>query len=183
MNVMLITDSYPPEIRSASQLMKELAEELVERGHVVTVLTTWPQYNIAKNQNLDFIKPSSVESGVKVRRIKTLRHHNVSYIFRGISQILMPFYFKREIKKHSIPIPDVVVIYSPPLTLSKVGIFLKKNYGVKLILNVQDLFPQNAIDLGVLKNEILVKYFEKMEKKAYFYSDSIAVHSEGNGRF
>ena len=62
MNVMLITDSYPPEIRSASQLMKELAEELVERGHVVTVLTTWPQYNIAKNQNLDFIKPSSVES-------------------------------------------------------------------------------------------------------------------------
>ena len=183
MNVMLITDSYPPEIRSAAQLMKELAEELVERGHVVTVLTTWPQYNIAKNQNLDLIKPFSVENGVKVRRIKTLRHHNVNYIFRGISQILMPFYFKKEIRKHSIPIPDVVVIYSPPLTLSKVGIFLKKKYGAKLILNVQDLFPQNAIDLGVLKNELLVKYFEKMENKAYFFSDSIAVHSEGNRRY
>ena len=183
MNVMLITDSYPPEIRSAAQLMKELAEELVERGHVVTVLTTWPQYNIAKNQNLDLIKPFSVENGVKVRRIKTLRHHNVNYIFRGISQILMPFYFKKEIRKHSIPIPDVVVIYSPPLTLSKVGIFLKKKYGAKLILNVQDLFPQNAIDLGDLKNELLVKYFEKMENKAYFFSDSIAVHSEGNRRY
>ncbi len=183
MNVMLITDSYPPEIRSAAQLMKELAEELVERGHVVTVLTTWPQYNIAKNQNLDLIKPFSVENGVKVRRIKTLRHHNVNYIFRGISQILMPFYFKKEIRKHSIPIPDVVVIYSPPLTLSKVGIFLKKKYGAKLILNVQDLFPQNAIDLGVLKNELLVKYFEKMENNAYFFSDSIAVHSEGNRRY
>tara|TARA_B100000686_G_scaffold74155_3_gene80178 strand:- start:56073 stop:57266 length:1194 start_codon:yes stop_codon:yes gene_type:complete len=180
---MLITDSYPPEIRSAAQLMKELAEELVERGHVVTVLTTWPQYNIAKNQNLDLIKPFSVENGVKVRRIKTLRHHNVNYIFRGISQILMPFYFKKEIRKHSIPIPDVVVIYSPPLTLSKVGIFLKKKYGAKLILNVQDLFPQNAIDLGVLKNELLVKYFEKMENNAYFFSDSIAVHSEGNRRY
>ena len=126
MKVMLITDSYPPEIRSAAQLMKELAEELVERNHAVTVLTTWPQYNIAVNQSLDLIKPSTVENGVKVQRIKTLRHHNVSYIFRGISQILMPFYFKREIRKHPISIPDVVLIYSPPLTLSKVGIFLKK---------------------------------------------------------
>ena len=178
MELMLITDSYPPEVRSAAQLMKELAEELVFRGHKVTVLTTWPLYNIAENEKLDHVEPTSIENGVNVQRIKTLRHHNVNYIFRGIAQILMPYYFKKEIRKYSIPIPDVVVIYSPPLTLSKVGVFLKKKYGVKMILNVQDIFPQNAIDLGVLNNKVLVKFFENMEKKAYRYSDSIAVHSE-----
>ena len=183
MKVMLITDSYPPEIRSAAQLMKELAEELVDRGHMVSVLTTWPLYNIAEKQELDSIQATAIENGVNVQRIKTLRHHNVNYVFRGIAQILMPFYFKREMKKYFIPIPDVVVIYSPPLTLSKVGIFLKKKYGVKMILNVQDLFPQNAIDLGVLNNKVIIKYFEKMEKEAYCNSDLIAVHSEGNGKF
>ena len=94
---MLITDSYPPEIRSAAQLMKELAEELVDRGHMVSVLTTWPLYNIAEKQELDSIQATAIENGVNVQRIKTLRHHNVNYIFRGIAQILMPFYFKREI--------------------------------------------------------------------------------------
>ena len=46
MKLLLVTDSYPPEIRSASHLMLELAEELRDRGHQVTVITTWPEYNL-----------------------------------------------------------------------------------------------------------------------------------------
>ena len=43
MKILLVTDSYPPEIRSASHLMLELAEELRSRGHQITVMTTWPE--------------------------------------------------------------------------------------------------------------------------------------------
>ena len=46
MKILLVTDSYPPEIRSASHLMLELAQELQQRGHQVTVITTWPEYNL-----------------------------------------------------------------------------------------------------------------------------------------
>ncbi len=59
------------EIRSAAQLMKELAEELVDRGHMVSVLTTWPLYNIAEKQELDSIQATAIENGVNVQRIKT----------------------------------------------------------------------------------------------------------------
>jgi hypothetical protein len=54
---------------------------------------------------------------------------------------------------------DAVIVYSPPLPLSMVGIWVKKKWGAKFILNVQDLFPQNAIDLGVLKNKLAIKFF------------------------
>ena len=48
--ILLVTDSYPPEIRSASHLMLELAQELNHRGHRVTVITTWPEYNLDQEQ-------------------------------------------------------------------------------------------------------------------------------------
>ena len=47
MRILLITDSYPPEIRSASHLMQELAEGLKERGHKIIVCTSYPQYNLS----------------------------------------------------------------------------------------------------------------------------------------
>ena len=46
MKILLVTDSYPPEIRSASHLMLELADELSERDHEVIVVTSWPGYNL-----------------------------------------------------------------------------------------------------------------------------------------
>ena len=46
MRILLVTDAYPPEIRSASHLMLELAEELRDRGHQVVVVTSWPGYNL-----------------------------------------------------------------------------------------------------------------------------------------
>ena len=63
------------------------------------------------------------------------------------------------------------------------GHFAKKAFGAKYILNVQDIFPQNAIDLGALRNPLLVRFFENMEKKAYDYADVVTVHSSNNGSF
>lgn len=48
---------------------------------------------------------------------------------------------------------------------------VKKKYGAKLVLNIQDIFPQNAIGLGVIKNPLLIKFFERMEIKAYRSAD------------
>jgi len=45
------------------------------------------------------------------------------------------------------------------------------------------LFPQNAIDLGILKNSLIIKFFERLEKYIYKKADIITVHSEGNKKF
>lgn len=178
MNILLVTDSYPPEIRSASHLMLELAQELSHRGHQVTVITTWPEYNLDQNVALRAFDESELEGDIRVIRVKTLPHHNVNYILRGLAQLIMPWQFLRKLKTYRIK-PDAVVVYSPPLPLALVGSALRKR-GVRYLLNVQDLFPQNAIDLGILRSPLQIRLFKALEKHAYRTADVVTVHSEGN---
>lgn len=178
MNILLVTDSYPPEIRSASHLMLELAEELKHKGHSVTVITTWPEYNLDREVAHKTFNEYEVENGITVIRVKTLPHHNVNYIVRGLSQLLMPAQFLLKLHKYKIK-SDATIVYSPPLPLALVGSWLRRK-GVRYILNVQDLFPQNAIDLGILKSKKQIKFFQFLERFAYQTADVVTVHSEGN---
>ena len=178
MHILLVTDSYPPEIRSASHLMLELAQELQRRGHAVTVITTWPEYNLDQSTGQRSFNEMENEDGIAVLRIKTLPHHNVNYIVRGLSQLLMPLQFLRKIRQYKIK-PKAAIIYSPPLPLALVGTWLRRS-GVRTLLNIQDLFPQNAIDLNILRSNLQIKFFKALERYAYFTSDIVTVHSEGN---
>ena len=102
---------------------------------------------------------------------------------RGLSELSLPYIFWSKMKPYLKEEIDAAVVYSPPLPLWKVGQFLKKAYGAKFVLNLQDIFPQNAVDLGALRNPLLIRFFERMEKKAYDTADVVTVHSQGNGAF
>ena len=178
MKILLVTDSYPPEIRSASHLMLELAEELQSRGHEITVITSWPEYNLDHSQEPRVFSEFEHEEGIAVIRVKTLPHHNVNYLVRGLAQLLMPLQFLLKLSKYKVK-PDAVVVYSPPLPLALVGSWLQKK-GVTNLLNVQDLFPQNAIDLGILRSSLQIRFFRALERYAYQTANIVTVHSEGN---
>ena len=178
MRILLVTDSYPPEIRSASHLMLELAQELTHRGHDVTVITTWPEYNLDQDATQRAFNELELEQGITVLRVKTLPHHNVNYIVRGLSQLLMPLQFLKKLRQYKIKC-DAAVIYSPPLPLALVGTWLRRS-GVRTLLNIQDLFPQNAIDLKILRSPLQIKFFQALERFAYRTADVVTVHSEGN---
>ena len=158
--------------------MLELAQELFLKGHKVTVITTWPEYNLDQNVSLRKFEASEIEDGIHVIRVKTLPHHNVNYILRGLAQLIMPLQFLRKLNQYKIK-PEAVVVYSPPLPLALVGSSLRRR-GARYLLNVQDLFPQNAIDLGILRSRIQIKVFKTLEKFAYKTADIVTVHSEGN---
>lgn len=182
MHILLVTDSYPPEIRSASHLMLELAEEMIDRGHTVTVVTSWPQYNLATGQSSEDYQRFMTEGAVDVIRVKTLPHHNVNFVVRGLAQLLMPRQFLKKVKAFVRKPIDAVIVYSPPLPLAQVGAAVKKRFGAKYLLNVQDLFPQNAIDLGIMTNPLLTAFFKRMERQAYRNADFVTAHSDGNRR-
>ncbi|MGB9763362.1 MAG: glycosyltransferase family 4 protein [Minisyncoccia bacterium] len=182
-NVLIITDSYPPEIRSAAQLMEDLAQFLQQKGHRVWVATSYPRYNLDK-ETINKIWPEiSEEQGIKILRIKTLPHHKVNFIVRGIAQLFMPYIFLYKIKNHIKDKIDTVIVHSPPLPLSITAYQVKKIYGAKYILNLHDFFPQNAIDLGILKNKLLIKFFERMAKNAYQRADLIVVPSHEHKKY
>ena len=166
--------------------MLELAEELHNRNHQVTVITTWPEYNLdqdsAQRMRLFGLRLSvtekEIENGITVLRVKTLPHHNVKYLLRGLSQLFMPVQFLWILRKYRIR-PDVVVVYSPPLPLALVGSWFRHKK-IRFVLNVQDLFPQNAIDLGVLTHSIQILFFRVLEDFAYNTADIVTVHSKKN---
>lgn len=175
LKVLIVTDSYPPEIRSASKLVYDLRNYLIGIGFDTDVITTEAKYNIDKN--FDFIDDLAVSAPV---RVKVLEHHNVPYVIRGIAQIMMPLNFIMAFKKHLNRNYDIVIIYSPPLTLGLFGAYLKRNFADTTVLNVQDLFPQNAIDLGILKNILAIKFFRYIEKLCYRFNDIVTFHSKNN---
>lgn len=179
MNILLISDAYPPEVRSASRLMYEFARSMADRGNSVTVITAYPEYNIPEGGRTKF-NTVEIEDGIKIIRISTLKFHLVGMIQRGIGILMLPYFFIKAGIKYVDSHVDIVLVYSPPLPLAFAGSILARKFKAKCVLNIQDIFPQNAIDLGIMKNVLLIRFFELIEKYAYRFSDFVTVHSEGN---
>jgi len=183
-NVLIITDAYPPEIRSAAVLMSELATGLRDLGHNITVLTCYPQYNLTPQARDRFADREAnfdlTEDSVRVIRVPAKDIHNCGPIRRGISFVKLPWIMTRAAKV--IKNIDAIIHYSPPLTLGVAAVWLKKRFNCPYIMNVQDLFPQNAIDLGVLRNKPAIALFRYVESYCYRHADWITCHSPGNAQ-
>ncbi|HSC76938.1 MAG TPA: glycosyltransferase family 4 protein [Candidatus Acidoferrales bacterium] len=173
MRILLLTDAFPPEVRSSSHLMYELAEDLAGRGHEVTVVSCEPRYNLAFNA-----EPAMKPEAFDVIRVRTAAIHNVSHWRRGLGQLYLPLAFYRAARR--LPRQDAVLVYSPPLTLGLAAHWLARRWQAAFVLNVQDLFPQNAIDLGALRNPLLIAFFRRLEQYVYRHADAVSVHSAGN---
>lgn len=179
MKILLLTDAFPPEVRSSSHLMFELAEDLSARGHRVTVVTSMPRYNLAAPVSApQGWMARERMNGLEVVRVRTLAIHNVSHWRRGLGQLLLPVAFTRAARR--LDPPEVILTYSPPLTLGLASHWLARRWRIPFVFNVQDLFPQNAIDLGALRNPLLIAFFRRMERFIYCRAAAITLHSPGN---
>ena len=183
MNILLLTNFYPPEVRSISTMMRELAEGLAVQGHQVTVLTSWPKENISPEaQSKNFAKDVR-EGAVRVIRVKVPSSYSRHYWLRGLLQLSLPYFFWHAVRHLKYATIDGVIVYIPHLPLAMVGARVKQVYGARYLLNVQDIFPQNAIDLGIMKNKVLIWFFEWMELRAYRAADVMTTHTEGGRQF
>ncbi|MDO8463077.1 MAG: glycosyltransferase family 4 protein [bacterium] len=183
MHILLITIAYPPEIRSISIMLRELAEGLIARGHRVTVLTAMPRANLAGAAAHAVLPEDTIERGVRVLRVQTLPTSRAPYVVRGIAQLDLPRQFLRVARRHVRSRVDAVATYISPLPLARVGAIIARAHGARHLLNIQDIFPQNAIDLGIIRNRALIAYFERMERAAYANADMLTTHTPGSRRF
>ena len=183
MRILILTHSFPPEVRSTSNMMHELAEDLVEYGHTVTVVTPIPRYNVAEIDPKYRGKLWRVEQvgGIRVIRVRSFWIHFVGPVRRGLGQLGLAAIFA--LAGIFAGRQDVIFAYSPPLTLGLSCYVLARLNRVPYVFNVQDLFPQNAIDLGLLRNRHLILAFRILEKFIYRTAGVITVHSDGNQQY
>ena len=118
--------------------------------------------------------------------VKTLNVTKSSIIEKGIGQVLLEYQFKYAIRKYYKNIHFDLILYStPPITFTKVIHYLKsRNACAVTYLLLKDIFPQNAVDLGMMKKSgvrgILYKFFRSKEKNLYRVSDFIGCMSPAN---
>ncbi len=175
MHLLILAESFPPETKSASTLFFELAESLVKKGYQVSVVTRLPKYNVADGSLTGNL------SGIKVHRCRTLSLPRNIPLIRGLEHFLLAVIFF--LAGLRIGKTDAVLVYSPPLPLGIAGYWLGRIRRCPVVVNIQDLYPKTVIDLGLLKNKLLIKISKMMESFIYRQADLLTVHSDGNKKY
>jgi colanic acid biosynthesis glycosyl transferase WcaI len=165
--ILFITPYFPPEIGAPQTRIYEEAVRLRSKGHMVSVLTTFPNYPtgiVPKEwKRLLFWKGS--EQGVGVYRFWTYATQNSGFIRRIASQL--SFALLACLAALMLPPADVIIVESPPLfngiTANIVGWMKRAPY----VFHVSDLWPEAAIQIGVLKNPILIWLSRRLEVLSY----------------
>lgn len=153
----------------------DLLNEFIDNGHKVFIVSPTERRNKEKTNIIE--KNSS-----KILRVKTGNIQKTNIIEKGITTVLIESVFKHAIKKYYKGIKfDLVLYATPPITLCNVIKYIKKRDNAKTYLMLKDIFPQNAVDLGMFsKKSIFYKYFRNKEINLYKMSDRIGCMSPKN---
>jgi len=170
MKFLYIAITYP-NVTKNKNMYTYLMQELVNLGHEVSVIA--PTFDSRTEVN--------IEGEIPVLRVKTGPLFNTQLIAKGINTLLLNSRYKRAFfqywKEKKI---DWILTSTPPITLSPFIQDLKNRYQAKLYLILRDIFPQNAKDIGLIKDPFLFAYFRHKERHLYKISDLIGCMSPGN---
>lgn len=177
MRVLFLTIGRIDDISSRG-IYTDLIREFKDRGDSLTIVCP------AERR---FRRPSEllVDEGVQVLRVRTGNITQTNLVEKGLSTLLLESQFRAAIENYLSDIKFDLVIYStPPITFERVIRYVKRRDGCKSYLLLKDIFPQNAVDLGMLKSsDLLYRYFRAKEKRLYALSDWIGCMSEANVRY
>ena len=159
-------------------LYTDLLRELVKNGNNVFAVCPLERRNKGKT-NINKINDSAILT------VKTYNIQKTNILEKGIGTLAIKGQFIRAIKKYFKGIKFDLILYpTPPITLYGVVKYFKQRDNAKTYLMLKDIFPQNAVDLGMMKTTglkgLIYKYFRKQEKKLYVVSDRIGCMSPAN---
>lgn len=177
MNILYISTVFP-KTGESSTIYTDLAEELESRGHQVTVLVAEERKKASKTSICS-------ERGCRVLRVKTGNLYDVNIIEKGISIITLEQFLKNAMTKYLTGEEfDLILYEAPPVTLSGVVEKAKRMFHAPTFLMMKDIFPQNAVDIGMIKKNSLIYFFFKLkEKQLYAVANQIGCMSEGNLKY
>lgn len=154
----------------------DLLREFIKNGHEV--------YCISPAEKRTGIKTHFEENG-HLLKLKIGNTQKTNIVEKGISTLMLESQYISAIKKFFSDIKFDLVLYStPPITLVGAVKYIKNRDGAITYLMLKDIFPQNAVDLGMMSSTglrgLLYKYFRRKEKKLYEISDHIGCMSQAN---
>lgn len=179
MRILIYSYNYAPEPIGIAPLITELAEGLVKRGHEVRVVTGMPNYperQIYEGYRGKLYLTEKI-NGVAIQRSYVWIRPQPSLIDRLLLEVSFVLTsFLHALKGNR---PDVILLTAPPLPVSVPAALLGWIHRTPVVLNLQDILPDAAVHVGLLKNPKLIRIFEVLEKFAYRNATKISVIAEG----
>ena len=179
MRLLVISPHFEPDTAPTGIIVTSLVEQWLEQGHQIEVITSLPWYekHEVENQWKGRLFRKEEKESLTVTRLHPFPQDKNKLLRRLVG--FLAFSFLALIASVSKKGPfDAVIVISPPLTLGTVGKAAAVRHRCKLLLNLQDIFPDIAITLGKIKSRSSIKVLEKYEKLTYSGTDSITVLSK-----
>lgn len=172
MRLLLIVDSYPPEMRNAAgRMMKELGHSLAELGHEVLIATPSPsisdRFEVAHDGKLS------------VLRARSQRAKGQGHFVRGVAELGFPWALYHSLKKIDWmrgPI-DGIIWYSPSIFFGPLVAWLKWRYRAKAYLILRDIFPDWAIETGSIQSGLVARVLRLIAELQYWVADTIGIQA------
>jgi colanic acid biosynthesis glycosyl transferase WcaI len=179
MNLLVLCPHYAPDVAPTGEVMTQIVEQLAARGHRIHVVTSLPWY-----------QHHALEPGWEGRAV---RHEDTDW---GRITRVHPFPTdKRNIPARAAAFagftaltglaglvsrsrPDAVLAMSPPLTLGAAGWAIAKAHRVPFVFNIQDVFPDVAVELGAITDRRVIAVARWLERETYLRADAVTVLSD-----
>lgn len=177
MRIALIADTFPPLRNSGAVQLRDLSREFVRQGHELTVLLP----------SSDINEPWLIENseGVNVVRLKAPQTKDIGYVRRTLGELLMPFFMLYRLTKSPLANDrwDGIVWYSPSIFHGPLVSRLKGKSRCKSYLVIRDIFPEWAVDMGLMGRGLPYRFFDAVARYQYSVADVIGIQTPGNTNY
>jgi glycosyltransferase involved in cell wall biosynthesis len=174
LRIAIISTDYPPLRTSAAVMLRDLARQFAALGHRPVVIVP----------SLTSGQPWTVEQleGVEVLRVAAPPTRASTHLRRAIAEMWLPFAMLRNVRKSPFGSTkwDLLVWYSPPIFFGPLIWALRRTSGARTYLILRDIFPEWALDLGLVRkgpSYLILKMFAAFQ---YAISDTIGIQTESN---
>jgi len=177
MNILFLTLAEIVSIEDRG-IYQDLLRKFRDEGHSVYVVTPVER---RKKISTNFKE----KDGISILQVKTFNIQKTNIVEKGIGTLAIEFQFLHAVKKYLNKVKFDLILYStPPITFAKVIEFIKNRDNAQSYLLLKDIFPQNAVDMEMIKEGGFIhRQFLKKEKRLYQISDTIGCMSEANVAF
>jgi len=178
MRILLVHQYFYPLHHAQGGRWNAMAKLWAQQGHKVTVISG--TFSLAENKTYDFCRGKlfAIEgsgSGVRIIRAYITEKYNKSFIWRAWAYFTSVVFGFLGALLYARGKYDVVIATSPPLTVGPLGVILAAIKRCPFIFEVRDLWPESAIDTGVLTNPVLIRMMYSMERLSYRKAAAINV--------
>lgn len=178
--IVFVTPYFPPEVGAPQTRIAGMASRLVKMGHRVSVLTTLPNYpsGVVPPAYRHRSRRREVYEGVVVLRVWSYIGPNQGFFRRILAQLSFGC-LAGLLGARAVGRPDILIVESPPLFDAISGHVLSRLKRCPAIFTVADLWPEAAVQMGILHHRLAIWLAERLERFAYRHAAAIWALTDG----